>query len=119
VLIVEDDAQILRVLELELKHEGYEVETLATGSRGSSGPQRAGSRRARLMLPKLDGMEVCARIRAKSNVPIIMLTAKDRIPDRVAGLDHGADDYLTKPFSIEELLARIRARLRDASRTTT
>jgi DNA-binding response OmpR family regulator len=65
------------------------------------------------MLPKLDGMEVCARIRAKSNVPIIMLTAKDRIPDRVAGLDHGADDYLTKPFSIEELLARIRARLRD------
>ena len=67
-----------------------------------------------LMLPKLDGMEVCARIRAKSNVPIIMLTAKDRIPDRVAGLDHGADDYLTKPFSIDELLARIRARLRDA-----
>ena len=66
-----------------------------------------------LMLPRMDGMEVCARIRAKSNVPIIMLTAKDRIPDRVAGLDHGADDYLTKPFSIEELLARIRARLRD------
>ena len=58
-------------------------------------------------------MEVCARIRTKSNVPIIMLTAKDRIPDRVAGLDRGADDYLTKPFSIEELLARIRARLRD------
>jgi DNA-binding response OmpR family regulator len=64
------------------------------------------------MLPKLDGMEVCARIRAKSTVPIIMLTAKDRIPDRVAGLDAGADDYLSKPFSIEELLARIRARLR-------
>ncbi len=65
------------------------------------------------MLPKMDGMEVCARIRAKSSVPIIMLTAKDRIPDRVTGLDRGADDYLTKPFSIEELLARIRARLRE------
>jgi DNA-binding response OmpR family regulator len=64
------------------------------------------------MLPKLDGMEVCARIRTKSDVPIIMLTAKDRIPDRVSGLDRGADDYLTKPFSIEELLARIRSRLR-------
>ena len=58
-------------------------------------------------------MEVCARVRAKSTVPIIMLTAKDRIPDRVAGLDRGADDYVTKPFSIEELLARIRARLRE------
>jgi two-component system response regulator ArlR len=114
VLIVEDDAQILRVLELELKHEGYEVETARDGL---SGLERALKEPdlvvLDLMLPKLDGMEVCARIRAKSNVPIIMLTAKDRIPDRVAGLDHGADDYLTKPFSIEELLARIRARLRD------
>lgn len=114
ILIVEDDAQILRVLELELKHEGYEVETARDGL---SGLERALKEPdlvvLDLMLPKLDGMEVCARIRAKSKVPIIMLTAKDRIPDRVAGLDHGADDYLTKPFSIEELLARIRARLRD------
>jgi two-component system response regulator ArlR len=114
VLVVEDDAQILRVLELELKHEGYEVDTARDGL---SGLERALKEPdlvvLDLMLPKLDGMEVCARIRAKSNVPIIMLTAKDRIPDRVAGLDHGADDYLTKPFSIEELLARIRARLRD------
>jgi two-component system response regulator ArlR len=114
ILVVEDDAQILRVLELELKHEGYEVETARDGL---SGLERALKEPdlvvLDLMLPKLDGMEVCARIRAKSSVPIIMLTAKDRIPDRVAGLDHGADDYLTKPFSIEELLARIRARLRD------
>jgi two-component system, OmpR family, response regulator ArlR len=113
ILVVEDDAQILRVLELELKHEGYEVETARDGL---SGLERALKEPdlvvLDLMLPKLDGMEVCARIRAKSNVPIIMLTAKDRIPDRVAGLDRGADDYLTKPFSIEELLARIRARLR-------
>jgi two-component system, OmpR family, response regulator ArlR len=114
ILVVEDDAQISRVLELELKHEGYEVETARDGL--------AGLERALkepdlvildLMLPRLDGMEVAARVRAKSSVPIIMLTAKDRIPDRVAGLDVGADDYLTKPFSIEELLARVRARLRD------
>jgi DNA-binding response OmpR family regulator len=114
ILIVEDDAQILRVLELELRHEGYEVETARDGL---SGLERALKEPdlvvLDLMLPKLDGMEVCSRIRAKSNVPIIMLTAKDRIPERIAGLDHGADDYVTKPFSIEELLARIRARLRD------
>jgi len=66
-----------------------------------------------LMLPKMDGLEVCRRLRAKSRVPIIMLTAKDRVPDRVAGLDMGADDYMIKPFSTEELLARVRARLRD------
>ncbi len=66
-----------------------------------------------LMLPKMDGLEVCRRVRAKSRVPIIMLTAKDRVPERVAGLDMGADDYMIKPFSTEELLARVRARLRD------
>jgi DNA-binding response OmpR family regulator len=65
------------------------------------------------MLPRMDGSEVCKRIRAKSRVPIIMLTAKDRVPDRVAGLDLGADDYITKPFATEELLARVRARLRE------
>jgi two-component system response regulator ArlR len=114
ILVVEDDAQILRVLDLELKHEGYEVETARDGL---TGLERALKEPdlviLDLMLPKLDGMEVATRIRAKSSVPIIMLTAKDRIPDRVAGLDAGADDYLTKPFSIEELLARVRARLRD------
>jgi two-component system response regulator ArlR len=114
ILIVEDDAQILRVLELELRHEGYEVDTARDGLAGLERALKEPDLVVLdLMLPKLDGMEVCARIRAKSNVPIIMLTAKDRIPDRVAGLDRGADDYLTKPFSIEELLARIRARLRD------
>jgi two-component system, OmpR family, response regulator ArlR len=114
VLVVEDDAQILRVLELELKHEGYEVDTARDGLAGLERALKEPDLVVLdLMLPKLDGMEVCARIRAKSNVPIIMLTAKDRIPDRVAGLDLGADDYLAKPFSIEELLARIRARLRD------
>ena len=116
ILIVEDDAQILRVLELELKHEGYEVDTARDGLAGLERALKEPDLVVLdLMLPKLDGLEVCSRIRAKSNVPIIMLTAKDRIPDRVAGLDLGADDYITKPFSIEELLARIRARLRDRS----
>ncbi len=114
ILLVEDDPQIVRVLELELKHEGYEVETARDGLTGLERALKEPDLVVLdLMLPKLDGMEVCARIRAKSNVPIIMLTAKDRIPDRVAGLDAGADDYLSKPFSIEELLARIRARLRE------
>ncbi len=113
-LVIEDDAQILRVLRLELEHEGYAVETAGDGL---SGLEKALKEPdlviLDLMLPKMDGLEVCARVRTKSNVPIIMLTAKDRIPDRVSGLDLGADDYLTKPFSVEELLARVRARLRE------
>lgn len=114
VLLIEDDPQILRVLSLELQHEGYEVETAADGLSGLEKALKEPDLVVLdLMLPKLDGLEVCARVRAKSRVPIIMLTAKDRIPDRVAGLDHGADDYVVKPFSIEELLARIRARLRE------
>ncbi len=114
ILVVEDEAPITRVLRLELEHEGYVVDTAADGL---SGLEKALKEPdlviLDLMLPKLDGLEVCARIRAKSTVPIIMLTARDRIPDRVAGLDRGADDYLSKPFAIEELLARVRARLRE------
>ena len=114
ILLVEDDAQIIRVLKLELEHEGYEVETASDGLAGLEKALKEPDLVVLdLMLPKLDGLEVAARLRAKSRVPIIMLTAKDRIPDRVAGLDRGADDYVVKPFSIEELLARIRARLRD------
>jgi two-component system response regulator ArlR len=115
VLVVEDDAQISRVLKLELEHEGYEVNTAYDGLAGLEKALKAPDLVVLdLMLPKLDGGEVCRRIRAKSRVPIIMLTAKDRILDRVGGLDAGADDYLTKPFSIEEFLARVRARLRGA-----
>jgi DNA-binding response OmpR family regulator len=114
VLLVEDDPQIVRVLRLELEHEGYEVDTAADGLSGLEKALKEPDLVVLdLMLPKLDGLEVASRLRAKSRVPIIMLTAKDRIPDRVAGLDRGADDYVVKPFSIEELLARIRARLRD------
>lgn len=114
VLVVEDDAAISRVLSLELEHEGYAVEVAHDGL---TGLERALKEPdlviLDLMLPKMDGMEVCKRLRAKSRVPVIMLTARDRVPERVAGLDLGADDYLTKPFSTEELLARVRARLRD------
>jgi DNA-binding response OmpR family regulator len=114
ILIVEDDAQIVRVLRLELEHEGYIVETASDGLAGLEKALKEPDLIVLdVMLPKMDGLEICTRVRAKSNVPIIMLTAKDRIPDRVGGLDLGADDYLTKPFSIEELLARIRARLRE------
>jgi len=114
ILVIEDDAAINRVLQLELEHEGYAVETARDGL---SGLEKALKEPdliiLDLMLPKMDGMEICKRVRAKSRVPIIMLTAKDRVPDRVAGLDLGADDYITKPFSTEELLARVRARLRE------
>jgi DNA-binding response OmpR family regulator len=113
-LVIEDDAAISRVLVLELEHEGYDVEVARDGL---SGLEKALKEPdliiLDLMLPRMDGLEVCRRVRAKSNVPIIMLTAKDRVPDRVEGLDFGADDYLTKPFATEELLARIRARLRE------
>ena len=116
VLIIEDDAAIGRVLQLELEHEGYAVELAGDGL---SGLEKALKEPdlviLDLMLPRMDGLEVCRRIRAKSRMPIIMLTAKDQVPDRVAGLDLGADDYLTKPFSTVELLARIRARLRERS----
>jgi DNA-binding response OmpR family regulator len=114
ILVVEDDAQIVRVLRLELEHEGYIVDTAGDGLAGlEKALKEPDLVILDVMLPKMDGLEVCTRVRAKSTVPIIMLTAKDRIPDRVSGLDLGADDYLTKPFSIEELLARVRARLRE------
>ena len=116
ILVVEDDAAISRVLQLELEHERYEVDVARDGL---SGLEKALKEPdlviLDLMIPRMDGLEVCRRIRAKSRVPIIMLTAKDRVPDRVAGLDVGADDYVTKPFSTPELLARVRARLRERS----
>ncbi len=114
ILVVEDDAAISRVLTLELTHEGYAVETASDGLEGlEKALKEPDLVILDLMLPRMDGLEVCRRVRAKSDVPIIMLTAKDRVPDRVEGLDLGADDYLTKPFATLELLARVRARLRE------
>jgi two-component system response regulator ArlR len=108
------------VLKLELEHEGYLVDTAADGLAGlEKALKEPDLVILDLMLPRMDGLEVCKRLRAKSKVPVIMLTAKDRIPDRVAGLDLGADDYITKPFATEELLARVRARLRERAPVST
>ena len=119
ILIVEDEKKIARFLELELTHEGYEVQTAGDGR---SGLEQAQSWQPDLMildlmLPELSGIEVCRRLRHDSDVPIIMLTAKDDVSDKVMGLDMGADDYMTKPFAIEELLARIRVALKKHART--
>lgn len=114
ILIVEDERKIARFVELELKHEGYEV---AIAGDGQTGFDMAMSEDIDLvildvMLPVFSGIEVCKRIReAGSDIPIIMLTAKDDVMDKVTGLDNGADDYMTKPFAIEELFARIRVAL--------
>lgn len=110
VLIVEDEEKIGRFLELELLHEGYEVMKAVNGREGL---EKAQSGKADLvvldvMLPELNGFEVLRRLRKNSDIPVIMLTARDEVMDKVAGLDGGADDYMTKPFAIEELLARIR-----------
>lgn len=114
VLIVEDEENLAKFVGLELKHEGYEVETVHDG--------RSGLDLALendydvilldLMLPELNGLEVARRLRETKKTPIIMMTARDSVIDRVSGLDYGADDYLVKPFAIEELLARIRSLLR-------
>ena len=114
ILIIEDDSRIARFLELELKHEGYQVET---ASDGRSGLEKALNNNPDLvildlMLPYLSGIEVLRRIRKVSDLPVIMLTAKEDVSDKVVGLDSGADDYVTKPFAIEELLARIRVALK-------
>lgn len=113
ILIIEDEPKIARFVQLELKHEGYEVELAGDGRIGLEKALQADVNLVLLdiMLPGLSGLEVCRRIRQESEVPIIMLTAKDDVTDKVAGLDMGADDYMTKPFAIEELLARIRVAL--------
>ena len=114
ILIIEDDAQIARFVELELEHEGYQVKKFDNGYDGINSLKEDDYDLLLLdlMLPGLDGIEVCNKIREFSNLPIVMLTAKSELEDKVEGLDTGADDYLTKPFEIEELLARIRALLR-------
>ena len=109
ILIVEDEVKIARFVTLELEHEGYEVRAAHDGR---TGLQLCESWQPDLMLPQLSGIEVCRRVRQTSDVPIIMLTAKDDVSDKVMGLDMGADDYMTKPFAIEELLARIRVSLK-------
>ena len=114
IMIVEDEQKLARYLELELTHEGYETRTAHDGRAAVALYDEWPSDLIilDLMLPELSGIEVCRRIRQKSGVPIIILTAKDDVSDKVMGLDMGADDYMTKPFAIEELLARIRVALK-------
>lgn len=114
ILIIEDDVKISKLLETELKFENFDVDVSFDGRDGLSKAtyQKFDLILLDLMLPKMSGIEVCKRVREKSDIPIIILTAKDEISDKVVGFDYGADDYLTKPFSIEELIARIRALFR-------
>jgi len=114
VLLVEDEKNIARFIQLELKHEQFDVVVSHDGREGLNHAlqQRFDCILLDVMLPGLNGIEICRRVRAQSDVPILLLTARDAVMDRVAGLDAGADDYIVKPFAIEELLARIRSILR-------
>lgn len=121
ILIVEDEKEIAKFIDLELQAENYETIVTYDGVTGLSKYREVNPDLVvlDLMLPVLDGLEVARRIRKTSNTPIIILTAKDSVDDKVVGLDSGADDYLIKPFSIEELLARVRAHLRRVSPVVT
>lgn len=114
ILLIEDEEKLARFIELELKHEGYDVMKEFDGRLGLTRAEENDVDLILLdiMLPSLNGLEVLRRLRKSKNTPVIMLTARDAVMDKVTGLDMGADDYMTKPFSIEELLARIRAALR-------
>ncbi|GGI31144.1 MULTISPECIES: response regulator transcription factor [Staphylococcus] len=114
VLIIEDEQNLARFIELELKHEQYDVDITYDGLSGLNKAlqQYYDIILLDLMLPEMDGLEVCQRIRTQKDTPIIMITAKGEIYDKVVGLDNGADDYIVKPFEIEELLARMRALVR-------
>lgn len=119
ILVIEDDLQIADLLRRGLIYEGYGVEVAADGEAGLAGARDRPPDLVLLdlMLPGVDGLTVCRRLRAASDVPILILTAKEAVPDRVAGLDAGADDYLVKPFNFDELVARVRALLRRRQRT--
>ena len=117
ILVIEDEEKLARFIELELTHEGYAVEKAYDGRVGLDMATQNSYDLVLLdiMLPGLNGLEVLRRLRRTSSLPVIMLTARDAVMDKVTGLDTGADDYITKPFSIEELLARIRVALRKAA----
>ncbi|MGA1622693.1 MAG: response regulator transcription factor [Synechocystis sp.] len=115
ILVVEDEEKLARFMELELKYEGYDVSLAKDGMAGLTQARESSPDLLLLdwMLPGMSGLDVCRRLRETgSKVPIILITAKDDIADRVAGLDAGADDYIVKPFNLDELLARVRVQLR-------
>src|SRR3990172_4060627 len=117
ILVIEDEDRIRQFLQRGLTYEGYRVEVAAEGQTGLALARENPPDLVILdwMLPGMDGLEVCRRLRLGGPVPILMLTAKDSVSDRVQGLDAGADDYLVKPFAFDELLARLRALLRRAA----
>ena len=114
ILIVEDEKNLARFVELELKHEKYDTVVESNGRKALDLALKEDfdAILLDLMLPDLNGLEIARRVRQAKSTPIIMMTARDSVIDRVSGLDHGADDYIVKPFAIEELLARLRAVLR-------
>ena len=114
ILIIEDEASISDIIKFNLKKEGYETDTAFDGQTGLNKALEGQFDLILLdiMLPLMDGFEVCKKVREKSNVPILMLTAKEEEVDKVLGLELGADDYITKPFGMRELIARIKANLR-------
>ena len=114
ILIIEDDQAILKLLQRGLAYEGYTVDTATDGRTGLNLSRDHTPDLVILdwMLPGMDGLEVCHRLRTGGSIPILMLTAKDQVQDRIQGLDAGADDYMVKPFNLDELLARVRALLR-------
>ncbi len=114
ILVVEDEESIARFIELELKCEGYEVFVCHDGMSGLTKARELNPDLVILdrMLPNMDGLEVCKRLKQTTDIPIIMLTAKGEIIDRIEGLDSGANDYIVKPFNLDELLARVRVQLR-------
>lgn len=118
VLVVDDEASIVNIIAYNLKKEGYEVITASDGEQGYelAVEQKPDLVLLDIMMPKMDGYEVCRKIREKSDVPIIMLTARADEVDKVLGLEMGADDYVTKPFGNRELMARVKANLRRTSR---
>lgn len=119
VLLIDDDVKLTEMLRRALTYEGFEVGTAASGPEGLALAAQRSPDVVVLdwMMPGLDGLAVCRRLRETGDVPILMLTARDAVQDRVQGLEAGADDYLIKPFALEELLARIRALLRRRART--
>jgi two-component system, OmpR family, response regulator MprA len=123
VLVIDDEGSVVELIKLGLKYEGFEVEAASDGKEGIAAAQRTNPVFIILdwMLPDMDGLEVCRHLRTNPttrDIPILMLTAKDEVGSRVEGLNTGADDYLTKPFDFEELVARIRAILRRLNQST-
>ncbi|MES2505803.1 MAG: response regulator transcription factor [Verrucomicrobiota bacterium] len=117
ILVIEDDPHLLRSLAANLREENYAVDTAEDGLEGltKAMDESYDALVLDVMMPRMNGWEVLARLRPTCKTPVLMLTAKDTVQDRVKGLDHGADDYLTKPFDIDELLARLRALIRRAA----